>query len=267
MGCLKLLMIINNQRKENNMEKILVLVRHGESEWNKLNLFTGWTDVELSETGVEEAKAGGRALKESGIEFDVCYTSYLKRAIHTLNHVLSEMDREFLPVYKTWELNERHYGALQGLNKTETAEKYGIEQVKIWRRSYAIKPPLLEENDERNAAFKPAYQKVDKKNIPLAESLYDTVLRVVPFYEREILPRLQKDEHVLIAAHGNSIRALVKFLDGISDDDIVGVNIPTGVPLVYRFDENMKVLSKEYIGDPETIAKKIDAVANQAKKK
>src|SRR5574344_1813593 len=183
------------------MERILVLVRHGESEWNKLNLFTGWTDVDLSATGIEEAKAGGVALKESGIEFDVCYTSYLKRAIHTLNFVLAEMDREFLPVYKTWELNERHYGALQGLNKAETAEKYGAEQVKVWRRSYAVKPPLLEEDDKRNPAFAPAYQHVDKKHLPLAESLYDTVLRVVPFYEREVLPRLTKGEHVLIAAH------------------------------------------------------------------
>lgn len=165
------------------MERILVLVRHGESEWNKLNLFTGWTDVDLSATGVEEAKAGGVALKESGIEFDVCYTSYLKRAIHTLNFVLAEMDREFLPVYKTWELNERHYGALQGLNKAETAAKYGDAQVTLWRRSYDVPPPSLEVDDKRNAAFAPAYQKVDKKDIPLAESLYNTVQRVIPFYD------------------------------------------------------------------------------------
>lgn len=249
------------------MEKILVLVRHGESEWNKLNLFTGWTDVDLSETGIKEAKDGGVALKESGIEFDVCYTSYLKRAIHTLNYVLAEMDREFLPIYKTWELNERHYGALQGLNKAETAEKYGSEQVTLWRRSYDVKPPLLEEDDKRNPAFAPAYQKVAKEHLPLAESLYDTVLRVIPFYEREILPRLKKGENILIAAHGNSLRALVKYLDNISDDDIVGVNIPTGIPLVYKFDDEMKVISKEYIGDPETINAKILSVANQAKKK
>lgn len=249
------------------MERILVLVRHGESEWNKLNLFTGWTDVDLSATGVQEAKAGGVALKESGIEFDVCYTSYLKRAIHTLNFVLAEMDREFLPVYKTWELNERHYGALQGLNKAETAAKYGDAQVTMWRRSYDVPPPSLEEDDKRNAAFAPAYQKVDKKDIPLAESLYDTVLRVIPFYDREILPRLKRGENVLIAAHGNSLRALVKFLDGISDNDIVGVNIPTGIPLVYKFDNNMKVISHEYIGDQKAIQEKILSVANQAKKK
>ncbi|HNX16269.1 MAG TPA: 2,3-diphosphoglycerate-dependent phosphoglycerate mutase [Bacilli bacterium] len=249
------------------MKRTLVLVRHGESEWNKLNLFTGWTDVDLSATGIEEAKAGGIALRDSGIEFDVCYTSYLKRAIHTLNYVLAEMDREFLPVFKTWELNERHYGALQGLNKAETAAKYGNDQVTLWRRSYAVKPPLLEKDDKRNAAFAPAYQKVDKKNVPLAESLYDTVLRVIPFYEREILPRLKKGENILIAAHGNSLRALVKFLDNISDDEIVGVNIPTGIPLVYKFDDKMHVISHEYIGDPKTIEEKILSVANQAKKK
>lgn len=249
------------------MERILVLVRHGESEWNKLNLFTGWTDVDLSQTGIEEAKAGGRALKESGIEFDVCYTSFLKRAIHTLNYVLAEIDREFLPVYKTWELNERHYGALQGLNKAETAEKYGSEQVTLWRRSYDTRPPELSEDDKRNPAFAPAYQKVAKEHLPLAESLYDTVLRVIPFYKREILPRLEKGENVLIAAHGNSLRALVKYLDNISDDEIVGVNIPTGIPLVYKFDEKMKVISKEYIGDPDVINEKILKVANQAKAK
>ena len=249
------------------MERILVLVRHGESEWNKLNLFTGWTDVDLSVTGIEEAKAGGKALKESGIEFDVCYTSYLKRAIHTLNYVLAEMDREFLPVFKTWELNERHYGALQGLNKAETAAKYGDAQVTLWRRSYDVPPPSLEEDDKRNAAFAPAYHKVDKKHIPLAESLYNTVQRVIPFYDREILPRLKRGENVLIAAHGNSLIALVKFLNGISDDEIVGVNIPTGIPLVYKFDENMKVISHEYLGDQKAIQEKIQSVANQAKKK
>ncbi len=249
------------------MEKVLVLLRHGESEWNKLNLFTGWTDVELSDTGRKEAADAGVQLKKAGYEFDVCFTSYLKRAIHTLNYALENLNQEYLPVYKAWELNERHYGALQGLNKAETAAKYGKEQVTLWRRSFDVRPPALEVTDERNPALQPAYKNVDKANLPLHESLKDTIARVVPYYEANIVPLLKDDKKVLITAHGNSLRALVKYLDNISDDDIVGVNIPTGVPLVYHLDENLKVISKEYIGDAATIQAKVNAVANQANAK
>lgn len=245
----------------------LVLIRHGESEWNKLNLFTGWTDVELSEKGVEEAKNGGKLLKEEGFHFDVAYTSYLKRAIHTLNHVLEEMGEEYIPVYKTWRLNERHYGALQGLNKSETAEKYGEEQVKIWRRSYDIQPPALEEGDERNPANQAQYAGVGVQDLPLTECLKDTVARVLPYWECEIKPTIVSGKRVIIAAHGNSLRALVKYLEGISDNDIVALNIPTGVPLVYEFDEHFHVLSKTYLGDQEKIKAAMDAVKNQGKAK
>ena len=245
----------------------LVLIRHGESEWNKLNLFTGWTDVELSEKGVEEAKNGGKLLKEEGFQFDVAYTSYLKRAIHTLNHVLEEMGEEYIPVHKTWRLNERHYGALQGLNKSETAEKYGEEQVKIWRRSYDIQPPALEEGDERNPANQAQYAGVGVQDLPLTECLKDTVARVLPYWECEIKPTIVSGKRVIIAAHGNSLRALVKYLEGISDDDIVALNIPTGVPLVYEFDEHFHVLSKRYLGDQEKIKVAMDAVKNQGKAK
>ena len=245
----------------------LVLVRHGESEWNKLNLFTGWTDVDLSEKGHEEAKAAGKLLKAEGYDFDVCYTSYLKRAIHTLNHILDEMDRVWLPVNKTWKLNERHYGALQGLNKSETAEKYGEEQVKIWRRSFDVKPPVLDENDERNPANQAIYAGVDKKELPLTESLETTIERVVPYFENVIKKDMQAGKKVIIAAHGNSLRALVKYFDNMSKEEILGVNIPTGVPLVYEFDDNFKVLKKYYLGDQEALAKKMAAVANQGKAK
>ena len=245
----------------------LVLIRHGESEWNKLNLFTGWTDVELSEKGVEEAKNGGKLLKEEGFHFDVAYTSYLKRAIHTLNHVLEEMGEEYIPVHKTWRLNERHYGALQGLNKSETAEKYGEEQVKIWRRSYDIQPPALEKGDERNPANQAQYAGVGVQDLPLTECLKDTVARVLPYWECEIKPTIVSGKRVIIAAHGNSLRALVKYLEGISDDDIVALNIPTGVPLVYEFDEHFHVLSKRYLGDQEKIKAAMDAVKNQGKAK
>lgn len=245
----------------------LVLVRHGESEWNKLNLFTGWTDVDLSEKGHEEAKAAGKLLKAEGYDFDVCYTSYLKRAIHTLNHILDEMDRVWLPVNKTWKLNERHYGALQGLNKSETAEKYGEDQVKIWRRSFDVKPPVLDENDERNPANQAIYAGVDKKELPLTESLETTIERVVPYFENVIKKDMQAGKKVIIAAHGNSLRALVKYFDNMSKEEILGVNIPTGVPLVYEFDDNFKVLKKYYLGDQEALAKKMAAVANQGKAK
>jgi 2,3-bisphosphoglycerate-dependent phosphoglycerate mutase len=245
----------------------LVLVRHGESEWNKLNLFTGWTDVELSEKGVEEAKNGGKLLKEEGFHFDCAYTSYLKRAIHTLNFILNEMGEEFIPVTKTWRLNERHYGALQGLNKSETAEKYGEAQVKIWRRSYDVCPPELEEKDERNPANQETYRDVCSADLPLTECLKDTVARVVPYWECEIKPVVASGKRVIIAAHGNSLRALVKYLEGISDEDIINLNIPTGVPLVYEFDEKFHVLSKRYLGDQEKIAAAMNAVANQGKAK
>ena len=245
----------------------LVLVRHGESEWNKLNLLTGWTDVDLSEKGHEEAAAAGRLLKAEGYDFDVCYTSYLKRAIHTLNHILDEMDRVWLPVTKTWKLNERHYGALQGLNKSETAEKYGEDQVKIWRRSFDVKPPMLEPTDERNPANQAIYASVDPKELPLTESLETTIERVVPYFENVIKKDMKAGKRVIIAAHGNSLRALVKYFDNMSKEEILGVNIPTGVPLVYEFDDNFKVTKKYYLGDQEALAAKMAAVANQGKAK
>lgn len=245
----------------------LVIVRHGESVYNKLNLFTGWTDVELSEKGVEEAKNGGKLLKEGGFHFDVAYTSYLKRAIHTLNFVLSELDEEFIPVYKTWRLNERHYGALQDLNKADTAKKYGEDQVKIWRRSYDIQPPALTVEDPRNPANQQTYREVGVQDLPLTECLKDTVARVLPYWECEIKPAIVAGKRVIIAAHGNSIRALIKYLEHISDEDIVGVNIPTGVPLVYDFDEHFNIVGKRYLGDQEKIKEAMNAVANQGKAK
>lgn len=245
----------------------LVLIRHGESEWNKLNLFTGWTDVPLSEKGHEEATEGGRVLKAEGFDFDICYTSYLQRAINTLGHVLTEMDRQWLPVIKTWKLNERHYGALQGLNKAETAAKYGEDQVTIWRRSFDIQPPALESTDERNPAKQAPYRDVDEKLLPLTESLKDTIARVIPYFEETIKPEMLAGKRVVIAAHGNSLRALVKYFEKLSDEEIIGVNLPTGVPLVYEFDKDFNVISKNYLGDQEKIAAKINAVANQGKAK
>ena len=232
----------------------IVLIRHGESEWNKANLFTGWTDVDLSDAGREEAKNGGRLLKEEGISFDVCFTSVLKRAIHTANLVLDEMD-------------ERHYGALQGLNKSETAEKYGEDQVKIWRRSFDVKPPALEEDDDRNPSKQPAYKYVDKYFLPLTESLETTIERVIPYYLETIVPEIRAGKSVLIAAHGNSLRALVKYLDNISDEDILGLNIPTGTPLVYELGDDFKAISHRYLGDQSAIEAKMKAVANQGAKK
>lgn len=246
----------------------LVLIRHGESEWNKLNLFTGWTDVDLSEKGREEAAEGGRILKAEGFDFDLCYTSYLKRAIHTLNLVLENMDREWLPVVKSWKLNERHYGTLQGLNKSETAAKYGEDQVKIWRRAFDIAPPALEESDERNPRLQEQYREVsDKSSLPLTESLAITIERAVPYFNEVIRPQMEAGKRVIIAAHGNSLRALVKYFEGMSDEDIINVNIPTAVPLVYEFDQDFKVTKKYYLGDQEAIAAKMDAVANQGKSK
>ena len=245
----------------------LVLIRHGESEWNKANLFTGWTDVELSEKGQQEAREAGRTLKAAGYDFDVCYTSYLKRAIHTLNFALDEMDRAWLPVNKSWKLNERHYGALQGLNKSETAAKYGEDQVKIWRRSFNVAPPALEADDPRNPALQEQYRNEKGENLPLNESLETTIERVVPYFENVIAKDMKAGKRVLITAHGNSIRALVKYFENLTEDEILEVNIPTGVPLVYEFDDNMKFISKQYLGDQEAIAAKMNAVAKQGSKK
>ncbi|MFU0828224.1 MAG: 2,3-bisphosphoglycerate-dependent phosphoglycerate mutase [Lachnoclostridium sp.] len=245
----------------------LVIIRHGESEWNKLNLFTGWVDVDLSEKGREEAKSAGRLLKEKGYEFDLCYTSYLKRAIHTLNYVLDEMDLAWLPVIKTWKLNERHYGALQGLNKAETAKKYGEDQVKIWRRSYDVRPPKLDPSDPQNPHNQKQYKEFDQDVLPLCESLKDTINRVVPYFEEVIKKEMLAGKRVLIVAHGNSIRSLVKYLDNLSEKEIVEVNIPTGTPLVYEFDDNFKVTDKFYLGDQEAIKAQMEQVANQGKTK
>jgi 2,3-bisphosphoglycerate-dependent phosphoglycerate mutase len=245
----------------------LVLLRHGESEWNKLNLFTGWTDVDLTETGHAEAANGGKLLKEAGFSFDVCYTSVLKRAIHTANHVLFELDEEWIPVIKHWRLNERHYGALQGLNKAETAAKYGQEQVTLWRRSYDVQPPALEPEDKRNPANQPIYAGIDPKDLPLTECLKDCVARVVPYYEGTIKEDMKAGKKVIIVAHGNSLRSLVKYLDNISDEDIISLNIPTGVPLVYELDDEFKPIKHYYLGNADEIAAKVNAVANQAKKK
>ena len=244
----------------------LVLLRHGESVWNKENLFTGWTDVDLSETGKAEAKAAGKMLRDEGFDFDVCFCSCLKRAIHTLNIAREGLDREWLPVIKSWKLNERHYGALQGLNKSETAVKFGEDQVLQWRRSYDVAPPRLDRDDPRAPRNMTMYRDVDPTYLPLTESLKDTVARAVPYFNKEIKPLMLQGKRVLIAAHGNSIRALVKELEHISDEDIVGVNIPTGIPLVYEFDRDFNVISKRYLGDQEAINAKISAVANQAKK-
>ena len=246
------------------MSHKLVLVRHGESAWNKLNLFTGWTDVDLTENGHNEAADGGRLLKEAGFSFDVCYTSYLKRAIHTANHILEELNKEWIPVIKNWHLNERHYGALQGLNKAETAEKYGQQQVTLWRRSYDVQPPALEEDDLRNPANQEMYKGIDRNELPLTECLKDCVARVIPYYESEIKPAMASGKEVLIVAHGNSLKSLVKYLDNISDEDIISLNIPTGVPLVYELNDEFKPVRHYYLGNQEELAAKINAVANQA---
>lgn len=245
----------------------LVLIRHGESEWNKENRFTGWKDVDLSEKGRSEAQAAGKLLKAEGFTFDEAYTSVLKRAIRTLWIVLDEMDLMWIPITKSWLLNERHYGALQGLNKAETAAQYGEEQVLIWRRSYDVLPTLLEETDERWLGKDPRYLGIDPTKFPKAEALKQTVERVVPYFQTEIMPKIQAGRKLIIAAHGNSLRALVKYLDSISDEDIVKYNIPTGIPLVFEFDENFKPVKSYYLGDTEAIKAAQDAVANQGKAK
>jgi 2,3-bisphosphoglycerate-dependent phosphoglycerate mutase len=247
--------------------KKLVVVRHGESTWNKENRFTGWTDVDLSEKGKEEAKKAGEILKAEGFKFDLAYTSVLKRAIRTLWYILDEMDLMWIPVIRDWRLNERHYGALQGLNKAETAAKHGEEQVKIWRRSYDIQPPALEESDERFPGHDPRYGNLTADQLPKTECLKDTVARFLPLWKNEISNDIKSGKKVLIVAHGNSLRALVKYLDNIPDDEIVGLNIPTGIPLVYELDDDLKPIKHYYLGDPEEIAKAQQAVANQGKAK
>ncbi|KVO51428.1 phosphoglyceromutase [Burkholderia ubonensis] len=243
----------------------LVLIRHGESTWNKENRFTGWVDVDLTEQGCNEAYHAGELLKEAGYTFDIAYTSVLKRAIRTLWHVQDRMDLMYLPVVHSWRLNERHYGALSGLNKAETAAKFGDEQVLVWRRSYDTPPPALEPTDERAPYADPRYARVPREQLPLTECLKDTVTRVLPLWNESIAPAIKGGKQVLIAAHGNSLRALIKYLDGISDSDIVGLNIPNGVPLVYELDENLKPLKSYYLGDQDAIAKAQAAVAKQGK--
>ena len=243
----------------------LVLIRHGESTWNLENRFTGWTDVDLTPTGVEQAKQAGRLLKAEGYDFDVAYTSVLKRATRTLWHTLDELDRTWLPVVHSWRLNERHYGGLQGLNKGETAKKYGDEQVLVWRRSYDTPPPPLDAADPRSERGDIRYAKLDQEQIPLTECLKDTVARVLPFWNESMAPAIRSGRRLVVAAHGNSIRALVKYLDGISDSEIVGLNIPNGIPLVYELDEQLKPLRHYYLGDAEAVAKAAAAVASQGK--
>jgi len=244
----------------------ITLIRHGESAWNKENRFTGWTDVPLSEKGIEEARSAGRLLKAEGFNFDLAFTSVLKRAIKTLWLTLEEMDLMWIPVKHSWKLNERHYGALQGLNKADTAAKYGDDQVKIWRRSYDIRPPMLEQTDERFPGKDPRYANLKPSELPAGECLADTVARVVPYWQEVIVPEILAGRKIIIAAHGNSLRALVKYLDNISDKDILELNIPTGVPLVYDLDKDMKPIAHRYLGDAEAIAKAQAAVANQGKK-
>jgi 2,3-bisphosphoglycerate-dependent phosphoglycerate mutase len=247
--------------------KKLVLVRHGESSWNKENRFTGWTDVELSEKGRQEALEGGQVLKREGYVFDVAYTSVLKRAIRTLWTILDEMDLMWIPVHRSWRLNERHYGALQGLNKAETAAKFGEDQVKIWRRSYDIPPPPLTADDPRYPGHDPRYRGLTPQELPLTECLKDTVARFLPLWHETIAPKIQSGQRVVIAAHGNSLRALVKYLDNVSEADIVELNIPTGMPLVYELDDDLKPLNRYYLGDPEKVKAAMEAVAAQGKKK
>jgi len=245
----------------------IVFLRHGESEWNKENRFTGWTDVPLSEKGVGEARAAGVQMKLDGFSFDKAFTSVLKRAIKTLWLALEEMDEMYIPTEFSWRLNERHYGALQGLNKAETAKKYGDDQVKIWRRSYDIPPPLLELDDERYPGSDPRYKGLAGDEIPAGECLKDTVARAVPYWKKSIVPEIKAGRRIIVAAHGNSLRALVKYLDNVSDADILELNIPTGIPLVYELDADMKPISHRYLGDPEAIAAAAAAVANQGKSK
>jgi len=247
--------------------KKLIMIRHGESVWNKENKFTGWTDVGLSEKGVQEAVDAGKVLKEQGFRFRVAYTSYLSRAIKTLWIILEEMDRMWIPVYNTWRLNEKHYGMLQGLNKIEMAEKYGAEQVQRWRRSFDTPPPPIDRDDRRHPRFDPRYEGLTESDIPSTESLKDTTNRIVPYWKSDISKTLAARDEVLIVAHGNSLRGIVKYLKNMPEDEILKFNIPTGIPYVFQFDDRMNLLSDQFIGDPEEIKKLMDAVAGQALKK
>lgn len=242
----------------------LVLLRHGQSDWNQKNLFTGWTDVDLTEKGVEEAHESARLLEENGLYFDIAFTSVLKRAIRTLWIVMDDMDRMWVPVERAWQLNERHYGDLQGLDKAETTARHGADQVLVWRRSYDTPPPALENDDPRHPVNDNRYRLVDPSELPGAESLKDTLVRVQPYWEETITPWLRRGKTVLIAAHGNSLRALVKMLDKVSEEDIVGLNIPTGVPLVYELDDDLNTISSQFLGDPDAVAAAAKAVAEQA---
>jgi 2,3-bisphosphoglycerate-dependent phosphoglycerate mutase len=245
--------------------KRLVLLRHGESAWNQENRFTGWKDVDLTGKGIEEARAAGRLLKREGFDFDVAFTSVLKRAIRTLNFALEEMDRLWIPVEKSWRLNERHYGALQGLNKAETAARYGEKQVLEWRRSYDVPPPALPAGDERDAARDPRYRALAPGEIPRTECLKDTVARVVPYWIERIAPRVEAGERVLVAAHGNSLRALIKYFDAMSDEAIVAENVPTGIPLLYEFDDQLHATGRRYLGDAAAVEAAMQSVASQGK--
>lgn len=246
--------------------KKIVLLRHGESEWNKENRFTGWTDVDLTEKGIAEATRAGELLKEEGFQFQKAYTSYLKRAVKTLNCVLDRLDQDWIPVKKTWRLNEKHYGQLQGLNKTETAAKYGDEQVLIWRRSYDIAPHALEEDDPRNPRLEERYKEVPDAELPRTESLKDTIERTMPYWKCVIFPSLVTADELLVVAHGNSLRGIIKYLKNISDEDIVHLNLPTAVPYVFEFDEKLNLAKDYFLGNPEEIEKLMEAVANQGKK-
>ncbi|MCC8143276.1 MAG: 2,3-diphosphoglycerate-dependent phosphoglycerate mutase [Tannerellaceae bacterium] len=246
--------------------KSIVLLRHGESTWNKENRFTGWTDVDLTEQGVKEAARAGDILKVKGYVFDKAYTSYLKRAVKTLNCVLDRMDLDWIPVEKSWRLNEKHYGNLQGLNKSETAEKYGDEQVLIWRRSYDVAPHPLSEEDPRNPIFDIRYTDVPQEELPRTESLKDTVERILPYWKEVIFPSLETANQLLVAAHGNSLRGIIKYLKNISDKEIVSLNLPTAVPYVFEFNDQLELINDYFLGDPEEIKKLMDAVANQGKK-
>ncbi|MBP1630233.1 MAG: hypothetical protein H6Q15_1126 [Bacteroidetes bacterium] len=247
--------------------KKLILVRHGESQWNKLNLFTGWTDVDLSGKGLKEAFEAGKALKANGFKPEIVFTSYLKRAVKTMNNILDAMDMDYLPIEKSWRLNEKHYGALQGLNKTETVEKYGEEQVLLWRRGFSVKSPVLELNDERCPHNDPRYKDVDPKELPLTESLEDCINRLLPYYNNNILKAFETHDEIMVVAHGNSLRGIVKTLKGMSESEILEFNIPTGIPYVFELNDKLEMVKDEFIGDPETIKQLMDAVANQGKKK
>ena len=247
--------------------KKLILVRHGESEWNKMNLFTGWTDVDLTYFGMCEAYQAGRLLKEEGYRPTMCYTSYLKRAVKTLNQILDAMDMDYLPVEKSWRLNEKSYGALQGKNKAETQEKYGKEQLTLWRRSYDVQPPALDIDDPRSPRRDPRYAELSDAELPHTEALKDTIARLMPYYEGTILPAFQQHDELLVVAHGNSLRGIVKTLKGMSNEEIIGFNIPTAVPYIFEFDDQMNLQKDFYLGNPEEIQKKIDGVKNQANKK